>query len=83
MSYQFELALPIFAAFDGTNDISQEDFQSRLDKDIMILMENGTFEPTNKTIIMTRDEMVELYILYILYNICIIAFIFVILGTFL
>jgi hypothetical protein len=37
MSYQFELALPtIFAAFDGgTNDISQEDFQSRLDKDIM------------------------------------------------
>ena len=83
MSYQFELALPIFASFDGTNDISQEDFQSRLGKDIMILMENGTFEPTNKTIIMTRDEMVELYILYILYNICIIAFIFVILGTFL
>ena len=85
MSYQFELALPIFASFDGTNDIisQEEDFQSRLGKDIMILMENGTFEPTNKTIIMTRDEMVELYILYILYNICIIAFIFVILGTFL
>jgi hypothetical protein len=63
MSYQFELALPIFA--DGTNDISQEkDFQSRLDRDIMFLMENDAFEPTNTTIIMTRDEMIELYILY-------------------
>jgi hypothetical protein len=81
MSYQFELALPtIFAAFDGTNDISEEDFQSRFDN--LYHKNYYTFEPINKTT-MTRDDMLELYILYILCNICIFTFIFIILGTFL
>ena len=77
MSYQFELALPIFAAFDDTRSISQEDFQSRFGN-----LYHKCSYTTNNTI-MTRDEIVELYILCILYNMCIIAFIFVILGTFL
>ncbi len=63
MSYQFELALRQYiAAFDGTNSISQEDFQSRFDN---LYHKNYTFVPINKTTfqskgIMTRDEVFEL-----------------------
>jgi hypothetical protein len=47
-SYQFEIALRKFiAAFDGTNSISQADFQSRFDK---VYHKNYTFQPKSENV---------------------------------
>jgi phosphoglycolate phosphatase-like HAD superfamily hydrolase len=48
MSYQFELALRQYiAAFDGTNDISQAEFQSRFDN---LYHKDFTFLPMNERV---------------------------------
>ena len=48
MSYQFEIALRQFiAAFDGTNSISQADFQSRFDN---LYHKNYTFYPKDEKV---------------------------------
>ena len=48
MSYQFEIALRQFiAAFDGTNSISQADFQSRFDN---LYNKNYTFYPKDEKV---------------------------------
>ena len=47
-SYQFEIALRKFiAAFDGTNSISQADFQSRFDN---LYHKNYTFKPKSENV---------------------------------
>ena len=70
MSYQFELALRKFiAAFDGTNSISQADFQSRFDnlhhknftlypKDEKVTGEDGLITVKSQ-VPLTRNEVFE------------------------